>query len=100
MRAVVFLLTAVLLSAGIFGCATGKPYDDRRVALITKGSTTEAQLMEWFGPASGRSLAPDGTKTLNWRFLRKNNPAKSGRLDVRLDAQGTVISFTASSNQQ
>jgi hypothetical protein len=55
--------------ACVFGCATaGRSYDDSKVAMIEKGVTTEAQLLEWFGPASSRSMAPDGSRTLRWNF--------------------------------
>jgi len=70
MRTAFALLSVALLSACLLGCATtGRAYDDAKVAMITKGVTTEAELLEWFGPASTRMMAPDGTKALSWTFL-------------------------------
>jgi hypothetical protein len=99
MRSTIALIVAVLLSACVFGCATaGRSYDDSKIAMIEKGATTEAQLLEWFGPATSRTLAPDGSKTLQWRFSHGKNRAASpsGSLDVRLGADGKVNAYSAS----
>ncbi|HWX20547.1 MAG TPA: hypothetical protein VN578_11670 [Candidatus Binatia bacterium] len=94
------LLTIGLLSAWFVGCATpGRVYDDSKVALIKKDATTEAELVEWFGPASSRTMGPDGSKNVTWRFAptKAGTAATSGRLEVRLGADGKVSAYTAAS---
>ena len=100
MKKLIRLLGIGLLSAGLIGCATtSRPYDDSKVAMIKKDATTEAELLEWFGPATTRMMGPDGGKVLTWRFA----PAKAGiagspgRLEVRFGADGKVTAYTASS---
>ena len=89
-----------MLCACLLGCTTpGRQYDDGRIAKIQKDVTTEAELVEWFGPASTRTMAPDGTKSLTWRLSSGRHPASkpSGRLEVRLDRDGKVTAYSASS---
>ena len=100
---IVALLTAGPLAACLTGCATGAAgYDDRKVALIQRDSTTEAELLQWFGPPTSRMLASNGAKTLNWKFpgTRSANSASSGTLDVRLSPEGKVSSYSASGKGQ
>ncbi len=99
MRATIRVLVMGLLSACLLGCATpGRVYDDSKVAMIKKDVTSEAELLDWFGPASTRAVSPDGTKMLTWRFLPAEGHGKksSGRLDVRLGTDGKVTAYTAS----
>ncbi len=88
-----------LLSACLLGCATpGRVYDDGKVAMIKKEVTTEADLLDWFGPASTRAMSPDGTKMLSWRFPPADGHRKNsaGKLDVRLGTDGKVTAYSAS----
>jgi hypothetical protein len=98
-RTTVGLFSVGLLSVCLLGCATpGRAYDDAKVAMIKKDVTTEAELLEWFGPASTRMMGPDGTKALSWAFSRAGGHAtrSSGRLEVRLDTDGKVITYAGS----
>ena len=100
MKKLISLLAIGLLSAGLIGCATtSRPYDDSKVAMIKKDATTEAELLDWFGPAMSRTMAPDGGKVLTWRFapVKAGTAGSSGRLEVRFGADGKVTAYTASS---
>ena len=93
------LFTIGLLSASLLGCATpGRFYDDSKVAMIKKEATTEAELLDWFGPATTRTMGPDGSKALTWRFTpaKGATSASSGRLEVRFGADGKVTAYNAS----
>ena len=101
MKFVIGLLSVGLLSLWLVGCATGgRPYEDSKIAMIKRGVTTERQLVDWFGPPDARMMAPDGSRDLNWRFAHKNSgrAGSYGRLEVRLDADGKVISYSAVAN--
>lgn len=103
MRATTALFIVGLLSAFLLGCATpGHRYDDSKVAMIKKDVTTEAELVDWFGPPITRSMAPDGAKTMAWRFSQgKGHPGSSaGKLEVRLGTDGKVIAYTASAGSK
>jgi hypothetical protein len=92
-----------LLSVCVLGCATpGRTYDDGKVAMIKKEVTTEADLLDWFGPAHNRAMAPDGTKVLSWRFPggHGQQTTSSGQLDVKLSAEGKVTSYSASAGSK
>jgi hypothetical protein len=92
------LLIVGLLSACLLGCATpGQPYDDAKVAMIKKDVTTEAQLLDWFGPPRTRTMRADGTKALAWRFPSGKGHARgsSGSLAVALAPNGTVTDYSA-----
>jgi hypothetical protein len=98
-RTTVALFSVGLLSVCLLGCATpGRAYDDAKVAMIKKDVTTEVELLEWFGPASTRMMGPDGTKALSWTFLPAGGQAirTPGRLEVRLDTDGKVITYSGS----
>ena len=99
MNATIALFIVGLLSACLLGCvAPGRIYDDGKVALIKQDVTTEADLLDWFGPASTRAMAPDGTKMLSWKFPREKGrgTGSSGRLEVKLDTDGKVTAYSAS----
>lgn len=103
MSAAIALIVVGLLSAFLIGCATpGRGYDDGKVAMIKKDVTTEAELVDWFGPVSTRSMAPDGTKTMAWKFSQgTGHPASSaGRLEVRLGTDGKVTAYSASAGSR
>jgi hypothetical protein len=98
-KTLITFLTIGFFSAWLAGCATtGGIYDDSKIAMIKKDVTTEAELLEWFGPASTRTLAPDGSKNVAWRFApRKAGAAgSSGKLEVRFGTDGKVAAYTAS----
>jgi len=96
------LLVVGLLGGWLAGCASpARFYDDSKVALIRKDATTEGDLLEWFGPANSRAMASDGSKTLAWRFApATGNRASSGGLNVRIGADGRVISYSASRTEK
>jgi hypothetical protein len=103
MRATTALFIVGLLSACLLGCATpAHGYDDGKVAMIKKDVTTEAELVDWFGPASNRAMGPDGTKTLAWSFSPGKGRATNsqGRLEVRLGTDGKVSAYSASAGSR
>ena len=103
MRSSIALLTIGLAGICLFGCATpGRTYDDARVAMIKKDVTTEAELLNWFGPANARTMAPDGTKMLSWRFSpgASHITGTSGRLQVSLNAEGKVRDYSGSAGEK
>ena len=101
MRAIkVFML--VFVGAWLVGCTTpghtgsGQAYDDHKIGMIKKDATTEADLIEWFGPPVSRSMASDGAKVLAWRFSSGHQPGvHAGHLEVRLDPNGKVMIYSA-----
>jgi hypothetical protein len=102
-RAAIALFVVGLLSACLLGCATpGRSYDDSKIAMIQREVTTEAQLLDWFGPPSSRSMGPDGSKALSWKFSPGKGRATSspGRLEVRLGADGKVTTYSASASSK
>src|SRR6266403_220975 len=99
MKSPITFLTLILLSLCLAGCATsGKVYDDGKVAMIKKDATTEAELLEWFGPATTRTMGPDGSKMLSWKLAPSKSglSGSSGTLEVRLGRDGKVDSYKAS----
>ena len=80
----------------------GPHYDDARIALIQRGHTTEAQLIDWFGPPERRDAEPSGSRILTWVFPGPK-PAisdRSGWLKVSLTAEGKVQAYSASRGAQ
>ena len=99
MRRTIELLIIGLLSTLLLGCATsGRVYDDSKVAMIKKDMTTEADLLEWFGPATSRTLDIDGGKMLTWHFApaKFGGSGSSGRLSVKLGTDGKLTTYAAS----
>jgi hypothetical protein len=97
------LFVVGFITVSVLGCATPRRfYDDAKVAMIQKDVTTEAQLLTWFGPASTRTLGPDGAKALSWRFSPEKGHAtsSSGRLDVKLATDGKVIAYSGSAGSK
>jgi hypothetical protein len=92
-------VAVLLLCVGLLGCSTPtKRYDDSKIALITKGATTEVQVVEWFGAPTTRALSPDGSKMLTWRFApREVRSPRSGSLEVRFGPDGKVAAYNAAS---
>ena len=90
-----------LLILGLAGCATGRAYDDSKVAMIKKNATTESELLEWFGPPNSRRLNGDGTKSMSWKFAAANagSPHSAGHLEVYLNAEGKVGTYSASAGR-
>jgi hypothetical protein len=76
---------------------SGIGYDDRQIAKIQRGTTAEAQLLEWFGLPESREMRPDGRSHLSWSFARRADGGLggSGALNVNLAADGTVESYAA-----
>jgi hypothetical protein len=78
---------------------TGRPiaYDDRLVARIQRGETTQAQLVKWFGSPEFREMKSDGRAELAWNFAGRTDggSSHSGELKVSLAPDGTVSSYSA-----
>lgn len=72
-------------------------YDDQQIARIKRGDTTEAQLLEWFGPPESRDVGADGREQLKWAFSRRTNGGSdhSGSLNVNLGPDGKVVAYSA-----
>jgi hypothetical protein len=103
MRTAIAPFMIVLLGFWLAGCATpGRTYDDNKIAMIKTDVTTAAELLQWFGPASSRTVGPDGTVELTWRFA----PPAGGRtgslatLAVRLGADGKVTRYSAANGRK
>lgn len=77
---------------------SGIGYDDRQISKIQRGTTAEAQLLEWFGLPESREVKPDGRAHLSWSFShRTDGDMGSGALSVNLASDGTVESYAARS---
>ena len=103
MRNTIALFVVGLMAVSVLGCATPRrAYDDTKVAMIQKDTTTEAELLAWFGPASTRTMAPDGAKALSWRFSAEkgHSTGSAGRLDVKLSADGKVMAYSGSAGSK
>ena len=97
MQRIIRLLIATLLLTWVVGCASSnRAYDDRKISLITKDATTEAQLVEWFGAPATRSLSQDGAKVLTWKFPARGT-SPSGGLEARISSDGKVTAYNSSS---
>ena len=70
--------------------------------MIQKDVTTEAELLAWFGPASTRTMGPDGAKALSWKFSPEKwrNTGSAGRLDVKLGSDGKVLAYSGSAGSK
>ena len=77
--------------------AAGIGYDDRQIAKIQRGTTAEAQLLEWFGLPESREMRPDGRSNLTWTFPHRTDggAGTSGALNVNLSPDGTVEAYAA-----
>ena len=103
MRTRTALLVVGFIIVSVFGCATPRrTYDDAKVAMIQKDVTTEAELLAWFGPASTRTMGPDGAKALSWKFApeKGHTGGSLGRLDVKLGTDGKVIAYSGSAGSK
>jgi hypothetical protein len=97
MQRIIRLLIASLLCVWVVGCVSSNTtYDDRKISLITKDTTTEAQLVEWFGAPATRVLSENGAKVLTWKFPA-HGTTPSGRLEARIGTDGKVTAYNASS---
>ena len=89
----------VELEQGVAPAPAATVYNDQRIAMIQRGRTTEAELVQWFGPPVSRDVGADGRARLNWSFEpapgEPGNQPSSGALAVRLSAKGTVESYSA-----
>src|ERR1051326_7226426 len=62
-------LIPILLAALLCGCASvGKNFDSRKIAEIKKGETTEADLVQMFGPPAQRGVNSETGLTLTWIY--------------------------------
>jgi len=75
----------------------GVGYDDRQIAKIQRGTTGEAELLQWFGLPESREMRPDGRAHLSWSFSHRTDggPGGSGVLNVNLASDGMVESYAA-----
>ena len=91
--------TADLSAAGATPEAA-RSYDDRVISGIRRGKTTEVEMLESFGPAYSRDLAPDGRLQMTW--VLKNEAAATapaGELKANLSPEGRVESYSARSGK-
>lgn len=66
-------ILAGALALAIAGCATvGKEISDESIAAITKGTTTEAQLVAQLGRPTSTVTNSDGTRVLVWTYAKAN----------------------------
>lgn len=66
-------ILAGALALAIAGCATvGKEISDESVASITKGQTTEEQLVAQLGRPYSTVTNSDGTKVVVWTYAKAN----------------------------
>ena len=92
------LLLTTLAATFIVGCATtGAKYDDTRIAKIKRGETTEAQLIQWFGPPTSRNMDSSGRSTITWDFGGSSHTQArhNAALNVALGTDGTVDAYSA-----
>ncbi len=65
-------ITVVFVGAalvGFLGCHTmGQQIDQSKVAEIKKGQTTEADLVQMFGPPNQRTVSSEGNTILMWMY--------------------------------
>jgi len=97
MKVLMLFTLAALVGLGVCGCATTSRYDDKKIAAIEKGSTRESDLVNWFGPPDSRNMGANGSKALAWVF---RGVGRSGKLDVQLGPDGTVVSYHANVGHQ
>jgi hypothetical protein len=71
------------------------PYDDRAIARISRGKTSEDQLLQWFGRPGSRAVKADRQTSLSWAFWGKGTNSHSGALSVSLDSEGKVNAYSA-----
>ena len=85
------------LSRTEFGTASGVAYDDRRIAGIQRGQTTETQLLQDFGPPDHRDAKSDGRTQLAWTLGSRadRGATPSGVLSVSLAPDDTVDAYSA-----
>ena len=83
------------------GADVGTAYDDQRIASIKRGETTQAQLVQWFGPPESRDVRPDGREQLSWGFGRagQGSGSHAGVLHVSLGPEGNVDAYSARSGR-
>lgn len=72
-------ITLAAAAAILFnGCAsTGQNFSSDKVSQIKKGETTEADLVQWFGPPENRSLNSEGNATLTWNYVESTVKGES-----------------------
>jgi len=97
-------------AALVAGCVSvGENFNSGKVAQIKKGETTEAELVQWFGPPENRSINSDGNTTLTWNYVESKvkgesfipyagafmggTRSKHKMLMVSLGSDGKVTSF-------
>lgn len=73
------LFSAILLVSLGAGCASsGTNFNDAHVTEITKGVTTEAQLISWFGQPQTRSISSGAVYPMGGGFAPIQIPAANG----------------------
>ena len=91
------VLRKAQLSRSDSGGASSAAYDDRQIARIARGQTTESQLLDWFGLPESRAVGANGCAQLCWSFARRadGGPGHSGDLTASLGPSGTVDAYSA-----
>lgn len=82
---------------GVAPASANVGYDDRQIAAIQRGKTTEVQLLERFGVPESRDFRQDGRALIVWSLDAPKDSASvaSGRLTVSLASDGTVEAYSA-----
>lgn len=109
-------ITVVFVGAalvGFLGCHTmGRQIDQGKITDIKKGQTTEADLVQMFGPPNHRTVSSEGNTTLMWMYhetqikgatfipiaglFAGGADTKSQSLTVTLGPDGKVTQFQSS----
>ena len=89
---------AILSLAFLIGCAysTGTQMDATTLQKIKLGTTTKAELLEWFGSPMTQALDTNGKTALTWYYGKAQTfgDFKKQMLSVVLDTNNIVEKFT------
>lgn len=71
-------LLACIPIVALLGCASsGSNYDEAKVTQITKGQTTEADLLAMFGDPTERSTDSSGAVSVQWMYIEQRTNGKT-----------------------
>ncbi len=95
------LVLVTVLTLGLAACASvlsvGREFPSPPRDAIRAGTTTKADLVKLFGEPTEVGIE-DGDQAWRWIYFKKGNPDLSKNLSVRFAADGTVKSYSFSSN--
>lgn len=91
----------VLVAVGLAACssvfATGRDFPSPARDTVRNGTTTKADLVRLFGEPTQVGVK-DGDQTWTWYYFKKGEPDLTKQLEVTFAANGTVKSYSFSSN--